>query len=424
MAVTVGLADTMMVASAGEAAVSGVSLVNMISTLILSIFSALATGGVVVVSQNLGAGKVSEACRSAKQLLFTMLCISASLGALVLLLREGLLTLFFGSIEADVRQAALIYLMISCLSFPFLGLYNSCAALLRAMGRTGVTFKVSVLANLLNVVGNAVCVFGLHMGVAGVAIPTLITRIFKGFVLYVLLKKPRFELWFDKERFRPDREIIRNILYIAVPSGVENGIFQLGRIIVISIVSGFGTIQIAANGVAGGLDNLGCIVGTSVNLAIITVIGRCVGADDKEQIRYYTRKLIGITYLSTIIINTVMLLNLHPILSLYGLEPETTALAYTLVMIHNGVAMILWPLSFTLPNMLRACNDVRFTMAVSVFSMIVFRIGFSYVFGKWMAMGVVGVWIAMLLDWAFRTVFFVGRYRMGCWQKTMYRLKK
>lgn len=424
LAITVGMADTIMISSAGEAAVSGVSLVDMLNMLIFSVLSALSTGGTVVVSQNLGAGKRKEACKAAKQVLFTVLVFSAFVAAVIVLFRKGLLGLFFGGIEAEVMEAALIYLVISALSFPFLGIYNSCAALFRAMGKTNITFIVSVIGNVINVAGNAICIFGLHMGVAGVAIPSLLSRAVMGIILYVLLKNQKYELHFDREPFHMELGIIRKILYIGIPGGVENGIFQLGRVLVVSIISGFGTIQIAANGVANSLDSMGCIIGQAMNLAMVAVIGRCVGTQDQNQIRYYTKKLLLITYTATAVVNSIILLNLNTILSLYGLGDETMKLAYILVMIHNGMAIFMWPLSFVLPNMLRACNDVRYPMAVSIFSMFMFRIGFSYILGVHFGMGAIGVWIAMVIDWIFRIICFAGRYFHGDWKVTMYKLSK
>lgn len=417
LAITVGMADTMMISSVGEAAVSGVSLVDMINMLIFSILSALATGGAVVTSQNLGAKKEEEACRSAKQLLYTVLIGSLLITGVVLIARKPLLRLFFGSIEADVMQNALIYLVISAVSFPFLAIYNACAALFRSMGNAQITLKVSILINLINVVGNALCIFVLHMGVAGVALPSLFSRAVGGIVLYILLKNPENVIHFKRESLRLEWGVIKKILYIGIPSGIENGIFQLGRVLVVSIISGFGTIQIAANGVANNLDAMGCIIGQAISLAMITVIGQCVGANDEKQVRHYTKKLLLIAYVSTAIVNTIILLCLNPILSLYGLSAETTRLSYILVMIHNGCAMILWPAAFVLPNMLRACNDVKFTMIISIFSMFTFRIGFSYIIGIQMGMGAIGVWIAMVIDWIFRTILFIGRYASGKWKK-------
>ena len=368
LAITVGMADTMMISSVGEAAVSGVSLVDMLNNLIISVLAALATGGAVVTSQYIGAGKREDACRSARQLIYTAGLITIGISLLIILANRPILKLFFGKIEEDVMQNAVIYLVISAFSFPFLAVYNSCAALFRSMGNSQITLKVSVLMNIINIAGNAICIYGLHMGVAGVAIPSLVSRAVAGIILYFLLKNPDNMIHLVKERFRFEPQIVKKILYIGIPSGIENGIFQLGRVLVVSIIAGFGTVQIAANGVANSLDSMGCIVGQAISLAMITVVGRCVGAGDAGQVRYYTKKLLAIAYLCTAVVNSIILLSLRWILSLYGLGQETTELAYILVMIHNGMAIFLWPASFVLPNMLRACNDVKFTMVIAIFS--------------------------------------------------------
>ena len=409
LVVTVGMADTIMVSSVGEAAVSGVSLVDMLNNLIISILAALATGGAVVTSQYIGAKKKEDACRSAKQLIVTSLLITIVITIAVIAFHKPLLSLFFGKIEADVRQNAIIYLLITAISFPFIAVYNSCAALFRSMGNSKVTFKVSILMNSINIVGNAICIYGLRMGVEGVAIPTLVSRAVASIVLYQMLRKPKYIIHLQKERFRFEWQVIKKILYIGIPSGIENGIFQLGRVLVVSIIAGFGTVQIAANGVANSLDGLGTIVGQAMGLAMITVIGRCVGAGDYNQVKYYTKKLLKITYLCTLVVNSIILLLLPIILPVYGLSKETTELTYTLVMIHNGIAILLWPASFVLPNMLRACNDVKFTMVASIFSMMVFRVGFSYFIGAQLGLGAIGVWIAMIIDWIFRSICFVSR---------------
>ncbi len=417
LAITVGMADTMMISSVGEAAVSGVSLVDMINMLMFNILAALSTGGAVVSSQCLGARRKEEARKSARQLLYTVIIAGLLLGLIVILVRKPMLGLFFGSIEADVMENALIYLTISALSFPFLAVYNACAALFRSMGNSQITLKVSVLINLINVAGNAICIFGLHMGAAGVAIPSLISRAAGGIVLYILLRNPELDICFLPEPFHIDFGMVRKILSIGIPSGVENGIFQLGRVLVVSIISGFGTVQIAANGVANNLDSVGVLIGGAVNLAMITVIGQCVGAGDEDQIRLYTKKLLLIAYVPTLILNVIVFLNLNWILDLYGLSADTTQLARILVFIHNGCACLLWPLSFTFPNMLRACNDVRYTMVVSIASMFIFRIGFSYLIGVYWGYGAIGVWIAMVLDWICRVICFLIRYRRGKWRK-------
>lgn len=417
LAITVGMADTMMISSAGEAAVSGVSLVDMFNNLIISVLAALATGGAVVTSQCIGAGRREEACRSARQLVFTEAAITIGISVLVLLFHRQILGLFFGQIEADVMQNAIIYLIISVFSFPLLAVYDSCAALYRSMGNAQITLKISLLMNVINVVGNTIGVYVLKLGVAGVAIPSLVSRGVAGVVLFTLLHNPDNLVFLTRGKFKVDATIVKRILFIGIPSGIENGIFQLGRVLVVSIIAAFGTSQIAANGVANSLDSMGCIVGQAMSLAMITVIGRCVGAGEEGQVRYYTKKLLGETYFYTAVINSIILLLLPWILQIYGLGEETTRLSYILVMIHDGMAIFLWPASFVLPNMLRACNDVKYTMVVSIFSMITFRIGFSYVFGVHMGWMAVGVWAAMVIDWVFRVLCFVGRYLAGTWRK-------
>lgn len=417
LAITVGMADTMMISSAGEAAVSGVSLVDMFNNLIISVLAALATGGAVVTSQCIGAGRREEACRSARQLVFTEAAITIGISVLVLLFHRQILGLFFGQIEADVMQNAIIYLIISVFSFPLLAVYDSCAALYRSMGNAQITLKISLLMNVINVVGNAIGVYVLKLGVAGVAIPSLFSRGVAGVVLFTLLHNPDNLVFLTRGKFKVDATIVKRILFIGIPSGIENGIFQLGRVFVVSIIAAFGTSQIAANGVANSLDSMGCIVGQAMSLAMITVIGRCVGAGEEGQVRYYTKKLLGETYFYTAVINSIILLLLPWILQIYGLGEETTRLSYILVMIHDGMAIFLWPASFVLPNMLRACNDVKYTMVVSIFSMITFRIGFSYVFGVHMGWMAVGVWAAMVIDWVFRVLCFVGRYLAGTWRE-------
>ncbi len=422
LSITVGMADSMMVSRLGEAAVSGVSLVDMINMLMFQFFAALATGGAVIVSQNLGAKRLDSARESAKQMLFAVLVLSTVLAVLALVFKNQLLSLFFGKIEPDVRSAGLTYLTISVFSFPFLGMYNSCAAIFRSMGKSSITFTVSIIGNIINVAGNALCIFGLKMGVEGVAIPTLLSRMVMGIILFVLLHNTKHEVHFTRDKFRIRLPIIRNILYLGIPGGIENGIFQLGRVLVMSIVSGFDTMSTTAMSVSNVFGGFGCIIGQAMNLSMVAVIGKCVGADDKEQIKYYLKKLMAIVYIGTAAINIILLSCLNPLLSLYELSPETRELTYRLIMIHDGLAIFLWPMSFTFPNMLRACNDVRFTMVASVVSMFVFRIGFSYLMGITLGMGVVGVQFAMIIDWICRITCFSLRYKAGCWQRTMYRL--
>ncbi|MDO5520703.1 MAG: MATE family efflux transporter [bacterium] len=417
LAVTVGMFDVVMVSSVGEAAISGVSLVDMINNLIIAIFAALATGGAVVTAQYIGAKRNDKACKSAKQILIIAVTISTAVMLLCILAKRMILSGLFGTIEEDVMESAMTYFTITALSFPFLAVYNASAALFRAMGNSKISMKVSLLMNVINVTGNAICIYGLKLGVAGVALPSFVSRGVAAGIMLVLLCNKKNIVHLQGKSIRPDFRMIKKILYIGIPSGVESGIFQFGRIIVVSIIAGFGTVQIAANGVANTIDSMGCIAGQAMSLAMITVVGQCVGANDEQQVKFYTKKLLKMTYAITAVVNTTILLLLPLILQLFSLSKETRELAYILILIHNGMAILLWPASFTLPNALRACNDVRFAMFLSIFSMFMFRILFSYILGVNLGMGAIGVWLAMLMDWIFRSSLFVWRFASGKWRK-------
>ena len=416
LAVTVGMADTMMVSSAGEAATSGVSLVDMINNLIINVFAAVSTGGAVVASQYLGHEARDKARESANQLILITGLIAAGIMALSTAFRGGPSGALSQGVEADVMRNALIYLVMSALSYPFLAVYNSCAALFRSMGNSEVSMQVSIIMNAVNVAGNAFFIFGMKWGVFGAALASLIARMIACVMLFIRLQNKKLTIYIDPRLFRWNGGMIRKILHIGIPGGVENSIFQLGRILVVSIIATFGTAQIAANAVANNLDSMGVLAGQAMNLAMITIVGRCVGAGDYDQADYYVKKMMKLTYLINGICCGMVLLSLPLTLKLYGLSAETLRLAAVLVLIHDGIAILLWPASFTLPNVLRAANDVKFPMIVSIMSMVVFRIGLSYVIGVWLGLGAVGVWIAMVADWIARVTCFVGRYKSGKWK--------
>lgn len=418
LAVTVGMADTMMVSRCGEAAISGVSLVDMVNNLVIVLFAALATGGAVVTSQYLGAREQEKADDSAGQLVLLSALLGIGAGLLSILFAAPLIRLFYGSIEADVFDAGVRYLKVTALSYPFLALYNAGAALFRSMGNSKISMQISVLMNVINVVGNAVCIFGLNMGVEGVAWPSVFSRVLAAVLIlrYCCRKGQSITV---TATVRLEGGMARRILRIGIPSAFENSLFQAGRILVVSMISTFGTVQIAANAVANNLDGMGCIPGQAIGLAMITVVGRCIGAGDHEQTVAYTRRLLLWAYLTMGLFNGTILLFVRQLVGIYALSGETMALAILLVRIHDGCAILLWPVAFVLPNALRAANDVRFTMGVSVLSMAVWRIGFSYLLGVRMGYGAVGVWIAMVVDWICRTICFVTRFAGGRW-KTKY----
>ena len=418
LTILVGMADGVMVASVGEAAISGVSLVDMIAAVILVLFAALATGGAVVTSQFLGARNLEKARRSAGQLIL----MATSLGILImvpcLLFSEQLLMLCFGAIEADVKEAGLIYLRITAFSFPFLALYNAGAAIYRSVGNSKVSMQASLLMNVINVAGNAFCIFVLKWGVVGVAVPTLFSRMAAGIYMMVMCARPELQLRPTKQGLTSiDQKMMSSILRIGIPSACEHCFFSLGRLIVASMITLFGTSQVSANAVAGNIDRLGIIIGQAMGLAMVTVVGQCIGARDTQQAKYYTKKLLGWTYLAQGLTNVLIVLFVGNLVDFYSaLTPETRALAMRLSTIHASLAIIFWPVSFVLPNALRAANDVKFTMWVGIFSMLVCRIIGSWVLCVHLGWGAVGVWIAMTTDWVCRTSFFVPRMLSGKWK--------
>ena len=418
LAVTVGMADTMMVSRCGEAAISGVSLVDMINNLIIVLFAALATGGAVVVSQYLGAKEQEKANASAGQLILLSAILGAVVAALCILFARPMISACYGSIDADVLDAGVLYLKITALSYPFLALYNAGAALFRSMGNSRISMQISVLMNIINIVGNAVCIFGLKMGVDGVAWPSVVSRVIAAVLILGRCYQKGHVLTVPRT-VKLDTGMAKRILGIGVPSAFENSLFEAGRIVVVSMISTFGTVQIAANAVANNLDGMGVIPGKALSLAMITVVGQCVGARDYEQAVHYTRKLTLWAYLTMGLFNGAILLFLRPLVGIYELSGATMELAILLVTIHAGCAIFFWPLSFVLPNALRAANDVKFTMIVSILSMAVWRLGFSYLLCVRMGWGAVGVWVAMVIDWTCRVTCFVLRFRSGAW-KTKY----
>ena len=314
-----------------------------------------------------------------------------------------------------VLDASVLYLRIIAISYPFLALYNGGAALFRSMGNSKISMQISFLMNVINIVGNAVCIFGLKMGVDGVAWPSVVSRVVAAFLILRRCYQKGNALTVPKTT-RLDARMTRRILGIGIPSAFENSLFEAGRILVVSMISTFGTVQIAANAVANNLDGMGVIPGKALSLAMITVVGRCIGARDDEQAVYYTRKLTVWSYIAMGLSNGAILLFLHKLIGIYALSGETMVLSELLVRIHAGFAILLWTLSFVLPNALRAANDVKFTMLVSILSMAVWRLGFSYLLCVRMGWGAVGVWIAMVIDWMCRVTCFVIRFRSGVWK--------
>lgn len=427
LTVTVGMVDTMMVSSAGEAAVSGVSLVNTVDTMLVMVFTALVSGGSVVVSQTLGSKDISLARSTAKQLVYSAVGVAAIMAVLVVFLRAPLLNLLYPQVEADVMSSAKSYMLYVAMSFPFLALSGSCASLFRVMGNSAISLAVSILMNLINVACNALFIFHFKMGAAGAAIATLISRAVGSTIELMLIQNKKHPIYIENLfHYRPDFKIIKAILRIGVPNGIENGMFQFGKLLTQSLISSMGTASIAANAVANALANYQYMPGSAIGSLMIPVVGRCIGAQEKKQATYYARLLTGATYVCLWVVVLCTILFSRQIIGIYNLSPDSANLSHQMILYHAICAAVLWPVAFTLPTSFRAASDVRFTLKVSLFSMWTFRVALSYIFClesisilgltiPGLGMGPIGVWVAMSVDWVFRTTLFLIRHFNGKW---------
>ena len=417
LAVLVGMADSIMVASVGEAAVSGVSLVDNIMVLFINLFAALATGGAVIAGQYLGQKNEKQSCRAATQLVWFTTIMAVLIMALIYCGKWFILHVVFGQIDAEVMGHANTYLLIVTASVPFIALYNAGAAIFRIMGNSRVSMQVSMIMNVINVCGNAILIFGFHRGTEGVAIPTLVSRITAAVLIVVLLCRQNMPIHIDKSlRYRPEWTMIKRILGIGIPNGMENAMFQLGKIIVLSLVSTFGTYAIAANAVCNVVAGFQILPGMAINLAITAVIARCIGAGEHGQAEYYTKKLLKLVYISIWAINLIILALVPAILWAYNLSDVTAQTARGIMYFHAASASLVWPVAFSLPATLRAAGDAKVTMVIALVTMWLFRIVFSYVLGGYFGLGVLGVWIAMVVDWVVRAICMALRYKSGKWK--------
>ena len=410
LAVLVGMADVVMVAAVGETAVSGVSLVDSISILIIQMLAALATGGSVVCAQYIGKKQPENACEAAGQLILVTTMVSVVIAVIALIGNRHLLAMIFGKVENSVMENAQIYFWLSALSYPFLAVYNSCAALYRAMGNSKVSMYASLVMNAINIAGNAICVFGLHMGVEGVGIPTLVSRALAAILMLFLIQRPQNVIRIrNLQELRFNGRMIKDILKVGVPNGMENTMFQFGKLFLQSLVSSLGTVAIASYAVASNLVTFEYLVGNAIGLGIITIVGQCVGAGEWEQAKQYTKKLVLVNYAALVVICSLMILFRNQVVGIYNLSPEATRTSAEMLFAHS-LAMVVWPLAFTIPYSLRASFDAPFTMYVSVASMWIFRIASAYFFVKVLNLGVMGVWYGMYIDWVFRGLLFINRF--------------
>ncbi|MHC1722340.1 MAG: MATE family efflux transporter [Aminipila sp.] len=415
---TVGMAASMMVAQVGESAVSGVSLVDFIMALIISIFAALATGGSVIASQYLGRKDTQNASKAANQLIKCALLLSVVITILLYLFKSLILNHLFGSITEEVLDAANQYFMIVAISVPFLALYNAGAAIFRTMGNAKLPMKIMLVMNIINVAGNALLVWGFHMGVVGVAIPTLVSRVGAAVLVLYLAHKKECVLritFFLTEKF--DYTMVKRILNIGAPFGFENGMFYLGRLVVLSVVSIFGTASIAANSVAGTIVMFEVLPGMAMNLGLSVIISRCIGAGDFEQAKYYKRKVRILMHIGFIVSSAIVMMLMPLIMNVYNLSTEATSMTWTIIIAHAVLMILIWPSGYMLPIVFRGAGDAKFPMVVSILSMIFCRIVLSYVFAMGFHMGMLGTWAAMFVDWVVKAVIYQWYYKKDKWTR-------
>ena len=418
LSVSMGMADTLMVSGVGEAAVSSVSLVDSLNILILQILAALASGGAVVASQYLGRQDGDNARRSAAQL-FSVVGIATGAAMVVcIVLSRVILRGVFGSIDEDVMAFSQIYFIISAVSYPFMGLYSAGAALFRAQGNSKVSMRASLVMNVINIGGNALLIYGFGLGVLGAALATLFGRVVAA--VWVLVQQQQMENPLrvsEPADLLPRRELVGRILAIGVPSGLENGMFQIGKLCVSSLTSTLGTAAIAANAVAGSVSTMANIPGNTMSLAMIPVVGRCLGAGDKKQAKHYAVLLLGIAAAGLFVTNAVLFFVIPTVAVWFSLSAEALAMCVTVVRWFSVFSVFFWAGSFTLSNALRSGGDAKFTMLVSIVSMWTFRVVLSYFFVLQLHMGLTGVWFGMFIDWICRCLCFGIRFLRGKWME-------
>lgn len=411
-----GTADTMMVSNVGSAAISAVSLVDSINILVIQAFSALAAGGAIVCAQYIGQQNKERANESARQVLFIITLISIIVSAICLGFKKPLLRLIFGSVEADVMRASEIYFFYTALSFPFIALYDAAASIFRAQDNTKGPMAISMISNIMNIVGNAIMIWGFHMGVAGAAIATLISRIFCALVVLIQLRRDRQPIVVcDYLKIRPDWPMIGRILGIGIPSGVENSMFQLGKLAIQSTVSTLGTVAIAAQAMTNILENLNGIAGIGVGVGLMTIVGQCMGANRKDEAVYYIKKLSVIAEVTIIVSCLLVFILTRPVTMLGGMEKTSADMCWHMVMWITIVKPIMWVSAFVPAYGLRAAGDVKFSMISSCAVMWLCRFCLSVLLIRGLGFGPMGVWIGMFADWTVRAVLFTWRFHSRKW---------
>ena len=413
-----GTVDTMMVSRIGSAAISGVSLVDSINKLVIFLFTALATGGTVICSQYLGRQDKADSDKAARQVLLSAFVLSLLVTVFCFGCYRWLLQVIFGTVEADVMDAAVRYFFVTIFTYPFIALFGAASAIFRASGNTRLPMYISVSCNLLNIAGNALFLFVFKLGAAGAALSTLIADALAAVVLLFFLIRSHSTIEVGNPlRIRPDFRMIWLVLSIGLPTGVENAMFQLGKLVLQSTVSTLGTTAIAANAMIAVLELFTSMPSMGIGLGLVTVVGQCMGAGKLEEAKHYIKKLTLWSFVTLFVFNWLIFALTRPVTVLAGMEAASADMTVSVMLVISVCKPILWPLAFTPCNGTRAAGDVKFTMVISTISMWVLRVGLSTLLCRFCGIGLLGIWAGYFADWAMRSVSFTLRLRGSKWHE-------
>lgn len=411
-----GTVDTMMVSNVSSSAISAVSLVDSINVLVIQVFSALAAGGTIICSQYMGQKDIKNATKTAQQLVMIVTVISVIITAICVVGQVPILRLVFGQVEVSVMRDSEIYFLYTALSFPFIGIFNAGSSVFRAQENTRLPMVVSVISNVMNVMGNAILIFGFHMGVAGAAISTLVSRVFCAVVIMWYLRMPRQEIVVrDYLKIRPHGKRIKMLLAVGIPTGIENGMFQFGKLAIQSTVSTLGTAAIAAQAMTNILENMNGIAAMGIGIGLMTIVGECIGAGRRDEAIYYTKKLSWIAEVVVVISCILVYLLAEGITKVGGMEPESAKLCLFMMGWITVVKPLVWVLSFIPAYGMRAAGDVKFSMILSCISMWICRVSLCIFLCRVMGFGPIAVWIGMFTDWTVRGIVYMIRFHNRKW---------
>lgn len=417
LAIFTGMVDTAMVSTAGEAAVGAISLVDQMFLLFVTVFSAIASGGVVITAQYIGNQDRAKAKSSANQLLYASTAVALFITVAVIGFIPQIIRLVYGELEEAVFENAKAYFFFALLGMPFFALASACTALLRTMQRSKLAMLLALGANVINIIGNAILIYGFKMGAAGAAIATTFSRIVWSVVAMYFMHDKRLPVYFENLlKFRLDFDVMKRVLKIGTANGLESGLFQIGKLLVASLISSFGTIAIAANSVANTLCNIGWTIVGSFGTVLLTVVGQCIGAGEQEQARRYTKKILILGHILVFTLFGSVFLLRHQLVQLFDFGPEALEMAAY----YTGAGALLTMCAFYGSAFLpvaafRSAGDVRYAVVMAVSTMFIFRVGLSYLLNAVTDLGLMCVWFGMAADWVCRTVLNTIRFRSGKW---------